>query len=150
MLADSAAIGIGAVAGALCRYEIGNFATRRIAENPKRLDFLSGWHTCGINICGSLVLGFLAGVPTIDPITISNSSNANSDKLMKGISPRTRYCMGVGFCGSFTTFSTYSVDVVGFLGKGEMLRAFTYIAANNIGAISAAYAGFTVARRICR
>lgn len=146
MLADSAAIGIGAVAGALCRYEVGNFATRRIAEKPKRLDFLSGWHTCGINICGSLVLGFLAGVPTINPTATSNS---NGDKLMKGISPRTRYCMGVGFCGSFTTFSTYSVDVVGFLGRGETLRAFSYIAANNIGAISAAYTGFKIARRIC-
>ena len=146
MLADSAAIGIGAVAGALCRYEVGNFATRRIAQNPKRLDFLSGWHTCGINICGSLVLGFLAGVPTINPTATSNS---NGDKLMKGISPRTRYCMGVGFCGSFTTFSTYSVDVVGFLGRGETLRAFSYIAANNIGAISAAYTGFKIARRIC-
>ena len=146
MLADSAAIGIGAVAGALCRHEIGNFATRSIAENPKRLDFLSGWHTCGINICGSLVLGFLAGVPTINPTATSNS---NGDKLMKGISPRTRYCMGVGFCGSFTTFSTYSVDVVGFLGRGETLRAFSYIAANNIGAISAAYTGFKIARRIC-
>lgn len=146
MLADSAAIGIGAVAGALCRYEVGNFATRRIAENPKRLDFLSGWHTCGINICGSLVLGFLAGVPTINPTATSNS---NGDKLLKGISPRTRYCMGVGFCGSFTTFSTYSVDVVGFLGRGETLRAFSYIAANNIGAISAAYTGFKIARRIC-
>jgi CrcB protein len=54
----------------------------------------------------------------------------------------------VGFCGSFTTFSTYSVDVIGFFSKGEKCRAMTYIAVNNIGGIGAAYLGFKVARRM--
>ena len=150
MLGDTAAVGIGAVAGALCRYEIGNFAARKMAQDPKRLSFLSGWHTAGINVCGSLILGFLAGVPNVisDAVSTSADMNSGGDRFAKGISHRTRLCAGVGFCGSFTTFSTYSIDVVGLLGKGETLRAFSYIAANNIGGIGAAYAGFKVARRI--
>lgn len=147
MLGDAAAIGIGAVAGAICRYQIGNIAASKIAQDPKRLSFISGWHTAGINICGSLILGFIAGVPNITSTKVS-SLGGNGDHSIKGISPRTRLCAGVGFCGSFTTFSTYSVDIIGFLGRGETLRAFTYIAANNIGGIGAAYAGFKVAKRI--
>jgi CrcB protein len=142
MLGDTAAIGIGAVAGAICRYQIGNIAAAKIARDPKRLSFISGWHTAGINVCGSLILGFLAGVP------ITSTTMSNGDQLIKGISPRTRLCVGVGFCGSFTTFSTYSVDIIGFLGRGEALRAISYIAANNIGGIGAAYTGFKVAKRI--
>lgn len=148
MFGDTAAVGIGAVAGALCRYQIGDIATQQISRDPKRFSFLSGWHTAGINVCGSLILGFLGGIPSITS-AVSNSSNVNGDpKIVQGITPRTRLCAAVGFCGSFTTFSTYSVDVIGFLSKGETLRAFSYIAVNNIGGIGAAYAGFKVARTI--
>eukprot|EP00578_Thalassiosira_sp_NH16_P025185 CAMPEP_0181088918 /NCGR_PEP_ID=MMETSP1071-20121207/7032_1 /TAXON_ID=35127 /ORGANISM="Thalassiosira sp., Strain NH16" /LENGTH=69 /DNA_ID=CAMNT_0023170845 /DNA_START=383 /DNA_END=592 /DNA_ORIENTATION=+ len=65
-----------------------------------------------------------------------------------GITARTRLMAGVGFCGSFTTFSTFSVDVVNMLGKGEMTRACSYVAANNAGGILMAFAGFNMAKRI--
>ena len=148
MLSDSTAIGLGAVAGALCRYHIGNFANRAIVEHPKRFSSLSGWHTAGINIFGSLIFGFLGGIPDTTSITLSNASSGNNEQLIKGISQKTRLFAAIGFCGSFTTFSTYSFDVVGLLGKGETQRAFSYIVANNIGSISAAYVGFKAARRI--
>ena len=147
MLGDTAAVGIGAVVGAVCRYQIGKVANRKISQDPKRMPYL-GWHTAGINVCGSLILGFLAGVPTVTPVSESTSSSSNGDRFIKSISPRTRLLTAVGFCGSFTTFSTYSVDVIGFLSKGENCRAMSYIAANNIGGIGAAYLGFKVARRI--
>ena len=66
----------------------------------------------------------------------------------RGITARTRLMAGVGFCGSFTTFSTFSVDVVGMLGKGEMARAFSYMLLNNAGGAGAAFAGFSIARRL--
>ncbi|KAL3773585.1 LOW QUALITY PROTEIN: hypothetical protein ACHAWO_003072 [Cyclotella atomus] len=140
MLGDTAAIGIGAVAGAICRYQIGNIAAAKIARDPKRLSFISGWHTAGINVCGSLILGFLAGVP------ITSTTMSNGDQLIKGISPRTRLC-GLDSVDHSLHF-LHIVDIIGFLGRGEALRAISYIAANNIGGIGAAYTGFKVAKRI--
>eukprot|EP01083_Nonionella_stella_P129666 393442_1 len=139
MLVDAAYIGVGAVTGAVCRYQIGNIVTRKIAEEHPRFSYFQGWHTAGINILGSFVLGTLAGIPTVDPA-------ASHDH--RGITARTRLLAGVGFCGSFTTFSTFSVDVIGMLGKGEMARAFSYVALNNVGGFMAAFAGFKVANRV--
>jgi len=138
---DAACIGVGAVTGAVCRYQIGNIVTRKIQERP-HLSYFAGWHTAGINIVGSFVLGTLAGMPTVDPAA------ASSLDQRRGITARSRLCMGVGFCGSFTTFSTFSVDVATMLGKGEMTRAFSYLALNNVGGVMAAFAGFNVAKRI--
>jgi len=141
MIADMAAVGAGAVAGAISRYQLGNIATRIIAED-KRLSGLTGWHTAAINIFGSFILGSLAGTPTID------ASTAKPDA--KGISPRMRLMAGVGFCGSFTTFSTFSVDIVGMLNSGKFVRAITYATVNNVGGIAAAFAGFNMAKRMIK
>jgi len=136
-----AAVGAGAVAGAISRYQIGNIATRIIAED-KRLSGLTGWHTAAINIFGSFILGSLAGTPTLDASTTKPDA--------KGISPRMRLMAGVGFCGSFTTFSTFSVDIVGMLNSGKFVRAITYATANNVGGIAAAFAGFNMAKRMIK
>lgn len=143
MIGDAAAVGIGAAAGALCRHQIGNIASRKIAEDPTRFGSFTGWHTCGINVCGSLLLGFVAGLPNTTEV-----QSANNAGLVEGLSSRTRLMAGVGFCGSFTTFSTYSVDAVGMLSNGQMTRALSYVAANNIGSITAAYSGFNLAKRL--
>mmetsp|Transcript_25682 Transcript_25682/g.53068 ORF Transcript_25682/g.53068 Transcript_25682/m.53068 type:complete len:150 (-) Transcript_25682:46-495(-) len=134
-IGDTAAIGAGAVAGALCRYQIGYVFTRRIS-NDTRLSSQSVWHTAGINVFGSFVLGAIAGLPSVAP-TATKEGRANAFIL----SPRVRLLTGVGFCGSFTTFSTFSVDVVNMLSKGDTFRAFSYMAVNNLGGIIAAFAG---------
>ena len=55
---------------------------------------------------------------------------------------------GVGFCGSFTTFSTYSVDIVNMIGRGEAARALGYVAVNNVGGVGAAAAGMLLVRKL--
>lgn len=57
--------------------------------------------------------------------------------------------LGVGFCGSFTTFSTYSVDVVNWLAEGKTHRALSYIATNNVGGILAAGCGMALVKKFC-
>lgn len=134
-IGDAAAIGAGAVAGALCRYQIGYVFTRKIS-NDTRLSSLSGWHTAGINVFGSFILGAIAGLPTVTPAA-TKEGRTNAFIL----SPRARLLTGVGFCGSFTTFSTFSVDVVNMISKGDISRACSYVAVNNLGGIIAAFAG---------
>ena len=140
MLVDAAYIGVGAVTGAVCRYSIGNVVNRKIAETHPKWSYYQGWHTAGINIVGSFVLGTLAGIPTVDIAAAQDHHH--------GITARTRLMAGVGFCGSFTTFSTFSVDVVAMLTKGDIARALSYMAVNNIGGVAAAACGFSIARKI--
>jgi len=135
---DAAAVGVGAVCGALCRYQVGRVATERIAADPKRFGLYTGWHTCGINVLGSFVLGAFAGSPV-----------ATSPKAT-GLTPRAKLMMGVGFCGSFTTFSTFSVDIVHWLAKGQTIKALSYATVNNVGGVAAAAAGMSLARKVFR
>lgn len=138
VFSDAAAVGVGAVCGALCRYQIGRVATERIAADPLRFGAYSGWHTCGINVLGSFVLGSVAGSPV-----------ATSPK-MNGLTPRAKLLLGVGFCGSFTTFSTFSVDIVQWLAKGQTLKALSYATVNNVGGVAAAAAGMNLAKKMFR
>uniref|UniRef100_A0A7S2GVB8 Fluoride ion transporter CrcB n=1 Tax=Helicotheca tamesis TaxID=374047 RepID=A0A7S2GVB8_9STRA len=161
LVTDCAAVGVGAVCGALARHNIGRIATDKIASNPERFSHLTGWHTAGINVLGSFVLGGVFGSPVIDPAAAVNSnkippptssaaaSKATTNAVRQfGLTPRQKLMVGVGFCGSFTTFSTFSVDVVNMVGKGQMGKAAAYVMTNNVGGVAAAAMGMMVARRL--
>lgn len=143
--ADVVAIGAGAVLGAMVRYQVGRLAAEYIASDPKRLGHLTGWHTVAINVGGSFILGGVTGAPLV-----SSSSRPVSPKPPPsfGLTSRSKLMMGVGFCGSFTTFSTYSTDVVGWLMQGKTTKALTYVLANNIGGVAAAAAGLILVKKV--
>jgi CrcB protein len=82
MMYDSLAVACGAVCGALARHNIALIATQHA---------LAPWHIAGINTAGSAMLGAVAAAP---------------------LPPAAKLCVGVGACGAFTTFSTFSMDVV--------------------------------------
>ena len=135
LAADAAALGVGAFCGAFCRFRIGHMAAEKIAQDPKRFGAYTGWHTAAINITGSFTLGTISQAP------VSALPN------MPGMKPRTKLMMGVGFCGSFTTFSTFSCDVVNWLAKGETMRAMQYVIVNNVGSVGAAALGMAIAKK---
>ena len=68
------------------------------------------WATLVINATGSLVIGFLY---------------AFMDEA--GGSPQLRLLLGVGFCGGYTTFSTFSYETVRLLQDSDFGRAGAYI-----------------------
>jgi fluoride ion exporter CrcB/FEX len=49
---------------------------------------------------------------------------------------------------SFTTFSTFSVDVVNWIQQGKTAQAMSYVATNNVGGIVAAGIGMAVAKKL--
>ena len=55
------------------------------------------------NVLGALVLGLLAGLP---------------------VRPRRQLLVGIGFCGSLTTFSSWMVNAVQLIAAGEWASAF--------------------------
>ncbi len=80
----------------------------------------------GINIAGSFLLGLLA------------AESWFSRDLREGL--------GVGFLGGFTTFSTFSVQVVLEVDAGHADRAALYVAASVLGGIAAAACGYALGR----
>jgi fluoride exporter len=116
---DAASVATGAVAGALLRYKI-----NKVASNKG----FSPWSTAGINIAGSLILGIVT---------------ARSPHL----SQRQVLFFGTGFCGAFTTFSTYSVDVIHLANGNQVAKAISYIVLSNTLSIGAAYVGFRLGRK---
>ena len=84
------------------------------------------WATVGINVLGSLLLGMLV-----------SSAIGSTD---------TRAILGVGFLGGFTTFSTFTVQIVLDVDAGEPGRALLYLTASLLLGIAAATAGFVIGR----
>jgi len=65
----------------------------------------------------------------------------------KKIGANNRLMLGTGFCGAFTTFSTYSVDVVSMINAKKYHLAASYVLATNVGSISAAGLGYYIVSR---
>jgi fluoride exporter len=122
---DFLLISVGAVVGANARYWLTRlFADRYGPEFP--------WGTLFINITGSFVLGFL--------LTFL-ASRVLAD-------PGYRLALGTGFCGAYTTFSTFSVDTITMVERGDVLPAALYAGASLVGSLLGAYAGIVLARAV--
>jgi CrcB protein len=81
------------------------------------------WGVAAVNVAGSLVLGVVAGLV-----------------LYRGLGDRTRLVVGVGFCGAFTTFSTFVLDVV----SADRRLRVRYAAVTVAGSLVAAAAGLAL------
>ncbi|SEO65626.1 CrcB protein [Halorientalis persicus] len=80
--------------------------------------------TLAVNVLGSFVLGLLVAVPV-------------ADSLFR--------LFGTGFCGAFTTFSTFAFETVRLYETGERRRAAATAALNLVGALAAVALGTAVA-----
>lgn len=141
---DVIAIGTGAFFGAMSRYQAGRLAGEWIASDPNLKRF-QGWHTAAINICGSFTLGVISSIPIV-----SEKAKVVSRTTGFALSERAKLMAGVGFCGSFTTFSTYSVDVASWIAQGKTTKALQYVMVNNVGGVTAAIAGVMLVKGILR
>ena len=111
----------GGVIGTLARYGIGQwFPTRAGIDFP--------WPTFAINVAGSLVLGFAMRAFETLPVA-----------------PEVRGFVAVGFCGAFTTFSTFSFETVTLMQAGQWGRASLYAAGSVAVGLLAVFAGMALA-----
>jgi len=87
------------------------------------------WGTLMVNLCGSFIIGILAGF--------------NETGL---VSMNLRTFLFIGLLGGFTTFSAFSLETLNLIRSGEIRYAVINVAANNIFGIGLAFGGFFVTR----
>jgi len=90
------------------------------------------WGTFAVNITGSLLIGFIARLGT------------GSDVM----SPDLRAGLLIGFCGAYTTFSTFSYETLTLLQSGAYLRAGAYAVGTVVVGLAATIAGIGVANTL--
>jgi CrcB protein len=114
------AVGLLAGLGAVARHVVDILVKRRVDTFP--LGILV------VNVTGTFVLGVVTGA--VDSA---------------GLATTTSTALGIGFCGGYTTWSTFAVDQVHLAHRGATGRAAVYVALSVALGLAAAAAGFGVA-----
>ena len=118
-------IGIGSAVGGITRFLVGTLIQQRLP-----VEFPLG--TLVVNITGSFILGFLLRYALATP----------------AISAEVRALLTTGFCGGYTTFSTFSYETATLLEGGNYRRAVFYIVASVLVALIGTFLGFDLARSV--
>ncbi|MEK3990692.1 MULTISPECIES: fluoride efflux transporter CrcB [Robertmurraya] len=118
-------IGLGGSIGSVLRYSI---YYNMLAINGGWLPFLG---TLLANLLGAFALGWFT------------SRLLLSKKLPEDLAA----AIGTGLIGSFTTFSTLSVELSSLLQEGQYLLAICYVFISMIGGLVCAFGGFRVGQR---
>ncbi|HXZ41583.1 MAG TPA: fluoride efflux transporter CrcB [Terriglobales bacterium] len=116
-------ISLGAIVGANARYFISRYSAKLLGP-------VFPYGTLFINLSGSLIVGFFI-IWTTERVFVD---------------PRWRLLVAVGFCGSFTTFSSYAYESIAYFEQGQWLLMCTNILSNNLLCLLAVLAGMALAR----
>jgi fluoride exporter len=116
-------ISLGAIVGANARYLLSRLAVEELGP-------VFPYSTLFINLAGSAIVGFFM---------IWSTERALAD-------PRWRLLIVIGFCGSFTTFSSYAFETMAYFEQGQWPLLLANVLSNNILCLSGALAGMALAR----
>lgn len=116
-------VSLGAIVGANARYVLSRYAANLLGP-------VFPYGTLIINVVGSLIVGWFM-IWTTQRVLVD---------------PRWRLLVVVGFCGGFTTFSSYAFESVAYFEQGQWALMVTNILTNNVLSLLAAVAGMALAR----
>ena len=119
------AISVAAIVGANLRYLLSRIAARELGP-------VFPYGTLFINIAGSFIVGFFL--------------IWTSERVL--IDPHWRLLIVIGFCGSFTTFSSYAFETMAYFDHGQWGLMALNILGNNILCLGGALAGMALARAV--
>src|SRR5215831_2467746 len=117
MLKSIIVISVGAIAGALLRWWLGNTLNSQFPTIPPG--------TLAANLIGAYVVGIAIALFATYP----------------AIAPEWRLFVITGFCGALTTFSTYSAELVTLLQQGRAAWACAAALTHLAGSIVMTFAG---------
>lgn len=116
------AVGVGGAVGSVSRYMLTYLIqSRQLSPFPSA--------TLLINVTGSLLLGFLA--------------RYLADSV---VNAETRLLLMTGFCGGYTTFSTFSYETLRLIENGDHRRAGFYAVLSVVLSLGATFGGSALAR----
>src|ERR1700756_2105072 len=120
---DFLVISLGAILGANARWIISRYAARILGP-------VFPYGTLLINVSGSFVVGFFMIWAT--------------ERVL--LDPRWRLLVVVGFCGAFTTFSSFAFETMAYFEQGQWGLMLTNFLSNNLLCLGTALAGMALAR----
>jgi CrcB protein len=115
--------GLGGGAGSVLRYLTSVIITRYFQTVFPLAIFT-------VNVSGCFLIGILIGLSERLPF----------------MNPELRFLFITGFCGGYTTFSTFSAENVSLFQSGHGLTALLYIAASVSAGMGAVWLGLTLAK----
>ena len=116
-------VAVGGVVGAIARYWLAG-----VVQQLNGTDFPIG--TLAVNLLGSFVVGVVMAL-----------------SLERGlINADLRILLAAGFCGGFTTMSTFSYETLALLRDGDAVLALGNVAVTVIGCLAAVWLGTVMAR----
>jgi CrcB protein len=116
-------VALGGLVGSLARYWLAG-----VVQGLTDHGFPSG--TLTVNVLGSFVIGLVMGL-----------------SLERGLlGGEMRILLTTGFCGGFTTMSTFSYETLAMLRDGQQMFALGNVGATFAACLAATWAGMVVAR----
>lgn len=117
-------VGLGGALGSICRYGI----SRLVVTAPSAFP----WNTLAVNLAGCFLIGLLMGWGGPE----------------KGLQLGTRLLWVTGFCGGFTTFSTFSWEGLALLKAGNVGGFLFYAGLSLIVGFSLTVLGFWISGKL--
>lgn len=119
-------IAVGGALGTLARYLISVAAVPFSHTLP--------WGTILINVSGSFVIGF------VGTLTLSQGRHPLPESA--------RLFIMVGFCGGFTTFSSFSLQTLDLMRHGSLMRPLINVVASVVLCVGAVAVGHALAAKL--
>jgi CrcB protein len=126
-LIASSYVALGGGIGALLRYQTGRGLTHWMGVQAVTT---FPWATLTVNVVGSLLMGVLAG-------WLARHGQGGE---------QWRLFVGVGVLGGFTTFSSFSLEMMMLVERGQPFQAVTYALISVLAGLTALYLGLIAMR----
>ena len=117
-------VGVGGFLGSVARY--------LVAATLAGYQLSFPYATLGVNIAGCFLIGVIFAL---------------SDRGQL-LSPEWRIFLTTGFCGGFTTFSTFSYETLRLMQDGEHFYFVLYISTSVLACLAATYLGIILIRSL--
>lgn len=118
-------VSIGGIAGACARYFLSRFSAKILGTSFP-------WGTLLINVTGSFVLGLFL-VYTTERVFVD---------------PKWRLLVAIGFCGAYTTFSSYAYESIVYFQQGNWVLFGANVLTNNLLCLAAVLGAAALARAV--